>query len=136
MYFKHLLGLSSFAPKNLLQPCLGVNLRMKLGRDSPALNWCEPRSRDKQHKSLNKIINTPPLCTARSPGKVTLPGYVKSQSSILYLLMSLIVPPHLEEQLIPSRAALLEQVKNLQPILDSTSIQGTHIASLSCKCHP
>ncbi|KAM8983694.1 dynactin subunit 3 isoform 2-T2 [Guaruba guarouba] len=30
-----------------------------------------------------------------------------------------------EEQLIPSRAALLEQVKNLQPILDSTSIQGT-----------
>ncbi|XP_064903141.1 dynactin subunit 3 isoform X2 [Columba livia] len=28
-----------------------------------------------------------------------------------------------EEQVIPSRAALLEQVKNLQPILDSTSIQ-------------
>ncbi|NXU47335.1 DCTN3 protein, partial [Turnix velox] len=29
-----------------------------------------------------------------------------------------------EEQVIPSQAALLEQVKNLQPILDSTSIQA------------
>ncbi|XP_062476358.1 dynactin subunit 3 [Pezoporus occidentalis] len=29
-----------------------------------------------------------------------------------------------EEQLIPSRAALLEQVKNLQPVLDITSIQA------------
>ncbi|XP_065519278.1 dynactin subunit 3 isoform X2 [Lathamus discolor] len=37
-----------------------------------------------------------------------------------------------EEQLIPSRAALLEQVKNLQPVLDSTSIQAVpdHAAKL------
>ncbi|NXP03997.1 DCTN3 protein, partial [Thinocorus orbignyianus] len=37
-----------------------------------------------------------------------------------------------EEQGIPSRAALLEQVKNLQPILDSTSIQAVpdHAAKL------
>uniref|UniRef100_A0A8B9FW07 Dynactin subunit 3 n=1 Tax=Amazona collaria TaxID=241587 RepID=A0A8B9FW07_9PSIT len=37
-----------------------------------------------------------------------------------------------EEHLIPSRAALLEQVKNLQPILDSTSIQAVpdHAAKL------
>ncbi|KFW12496.1 Dynactin subunit 3, partial [Eurypyga helias] len=37
-----------------------------------------------------------------------------------------------EEQVIPSRAALLEQVKNLQPILDSTSIQAVpdHAAKL------
>ncbi|KAM6303752.1 dynactin subunit 3 isoform 2-T2 [Podargus strigoides] len=36
-----------------------------------------------------------------------------------------------EEQVIPSRAALLEQVKNLQPILDSASIQvPDHAAKL------
>ncbi|KFR03229.1 Dynactin subunit 3, partial [Nipponia nippon] len=37
-----------------------------------------------------------------------------------------------EEQVIPSRAALLEQVKNLQPILDSASIQAVpdHAAKL------
>ncbi|NXB95045.1 DCTN3 protein, partial [Vidua chalybeata] len=37
-----------------------------------------------------------------------------------------------EEQAIPARAALLEQVKNLQPILDSTSIQAVpdHAAKL------
>ncbi|XP_074993961.1 dynactin subunit 3 isoform X1 [Calonectris borealis] len=37
-----------------------------------------------------------------------------------------------KEQLIPSRAALLEQVKNLQPILDSASIQAVpdHAAKL------
>ncbi|XP_065716902.1 dynactin subunit 3 [Patagioenas fasciata] len=37
-----------------------------------------------------------------------------------------------EEQVIPSRAALLEQVKNLQPILDSTNIQAVpdHAAKL------
>ncbi|NWU92731.1 DCTN3 protein, partial [Upupa epops] len=37
-----------------------------------------------------------------------------------------------EEHVIPSRAALLEQVKNLQPILDSTSIQAVpdHAAKL------
>ncbi|KAI1240233.1 hypothetical protein IHE44_0011691 [Lamprotornis superbus] len=37
-----------------------------------------------------------------------------------------------EEQTIPARAALLEQVKNLQPILDSTSIQAVpdHAAKL------
>ncbi|XP_009888056.1 PREDICTED: dynactin subunit 3 [Charadrius vociferus] len=37
-----------------------------------------------------------------------------------------------EEQVIPSRAALLEQVNNLQPILDSTSIQAVpdHAAKL------
>ncbi|XP_065513052.1 dynactin subunit 3 [Caloenas nicobarica] len=37
-----------------------------------------------------------------------------------------------EEQVIPSRAALLEQVKKLQPILDSTSIQAVpdHAAKL------
>ncbi|NXL33051.1 DCTN3 protein, partial [Glaucidium brasilianum] len=37
-----------------------------------------------------------------------------------------------EEQVIPSRAALLEQVKNLQPILDSASIQAApdHAAKL------
>ncbi|XP_005143515.2 dynactin subunit 3 [Melopsittacus undulatus] len=37
-----------------------------------------------------------------------------------------------EEQQIPSRAALLEQVKNLQPVLDSTSIQAVpdHAAKL------
>ncbi|KFZ55858.1 Dynactin subunit 3, partial [Podiceps cristatus] len=37
-----------------------------------------------------------------------------------------------EEQGIPSRAALLEQVKNLQPILDSASIQAVpdHAAKL------
>lgn len=41
--------------------------------------------------------------------------------------MLLLVPPQPEEQAIPARAALLEQVKNLQPILDSTSIQGMHV---------
>ncbi|NXJ33854.1 DCTN3 protein, partial [Ciconia maguari] len=37
-----------------------------------------------------------------------------------------------EEQVIPSRAALLEQVKNLQPILESASIQAVpdHAAKL------
>ncbi|XP_035421784.1 dynactin subunit 3 [Cygnus atratus] len=37
-----------------------------------------------------------------------------------------------EEQVIPSRAALLEQVKNLQPVLDSASIQAVpdHAAKL------
>ncbi|NWU48205.1 DCTN3 protein, partial [Dromas ardeola] len=37
-----------------------------------------------------------------------------------------------EEQVIPSQAALLEQVKNLQPILDSASIQAVpdHAAKL------
>ncbi|XP_010284559.1 PREDICTED: dynactin subunit 3-like, partial [Phaethon lepturus] len=37
-----------------------------------------------------------------------------------------------EEQVIPSRAALLEQVKNLQPILESASIQAApdHAAKL------
>ncbi|KFP71086.1 Dynactin subunit 3, partial [Acanthisitta chloris] len=37
-----------------------------------------------------------------------------------------------EEQVIPSRAALLEQVKTLQPILDSASIQAVpdHAAKL------
>ncbi|XP_014165423.2 dynactin subunit 3 [Geospiza fortis] len=37
-----------------------------------------------------------------------------------------------EEQAVPARAALLEQVKNLQPILDSTSIQAVpdHAAKL------
>ncbi|KFQ67058.1 Dynactin subunit 3, partial [Phaethon lepturus] len=37
-----------------------------------------------------------------------------------------------EDQVIPSRAALLEQVKNLQPILDSASIQAVpdHAAKL------
>ncbi|NXI53766.1 DCTN3 protein, partial [Chloroceryle aenea] len=37
-----------------------------------------------------------------------------------------------EEQVIPSRAALLEQVKNLQPVMDSTSIQAVpdHAAKL------
>ncbi|NXJ82447.1 DCTN3 protein, partial [Trogon melanurus] len=37
-----------------------------------------------------------------------------------------------EEQIIPSRAALLEQVKNLQPVLDSTNIQAVpdHAAKL------
>ncbi|NXH17651.1 DCTN3 protein, partial [Bucco capensis] len=37
-----------------------------------------------------------------------------------------------EEQVIPSRAALLEQVKNLQPILDGASIQAVpdHAAKL------
>ncbi|KFP53688.1 Dynactin subunit 3, partial [Cathartes aura] len=37
-----------------------------------------------------------------------------------------------EEQVIPSRAALLEQVKNLQPILDSANIQAVpdHAAKL------
>ncbi|KFV40571.1 Dynactin subunit 3, partial [Tyto alba] len=41
-----------------------------------------------------------------------------------------------EEQAIPSRAALLEQVKNLQPILDSTSIQAVpdHAAKLQRLC--
>lgn len=41
--------------------------------------------------------------------------------------MLLFVSPQSEEQVIPSRAALLEQVKNLQPILDSASIQGMHV---------
>lgn len=49
---------------------------------------------------------------------------MKSQSSVLYLLMLLLVPTQSEEQVIPSQAALLEQVKNLQPILESASIQG------------
>ncbi|NWZ54726.1 DCTN3 protein, partial [Haliaeetus albicilla] len=37
-----------------------------------------------------------------------------------------------EEQFIPSRAALLEQVKNIQPILDGASIQAIpdHAAKL------
>ncbi|NWX49986.1 DCTN3 protein, partial [Steatornis caripensis] len=37
-----------------------------------------------------------------------------------------------EEQVVPSRAALLEEVKNLQPILDSASIQAVpdHAAKL------
>ncbi|KAF1493470.1 UNVERIFIED_CONTAM: Dynactin subunit 3, partial [Eudyptes robustus] len=37
-----------------------------------------------------------------------------------------------EEQVIPSRAAFLEQVKNLQPILESASIQAVpdHAAKL------
>ncbi|NXL64197.1 DCTN3 protein, partial [Chordeiles acutipennis] len=37
-----------------------------------------------------------------------------------------------EEQVIPSQAALLEQVKNLQPVLDSASIQAVpdHAAKL------
>lgn len=41
--------------------------------------------------------------------------------------MVLLVPPQPEEQFIPSRAALLEQVKNIQPILDGASIQGMHV---------
>lgn len=41
--------------------------------------------------------------------------------------MLLLVRPPTEEQAIPARAALLEQVKTLQPILDSTSIQGMHV---------
>ncbi|KAM7074425.1 dynactin subunit 3-like [Ciconia maguari] len=43
-----------------------------------------------------------------------------------------LVPPQSEEQVIPSRAALLEQVKNLQPILESASIQAVpdHAAKL------
>lgn len=53
--------------------------------------------------------------------------FVKSQSSLLHLLMLLLVPPQPEEEVIPSRAALLEQVNNLQPILDSASIQGMHV---------
>ncbi|XP_040977540.1 dynactin subunit 3-like isoform X4 [Aquila chrysaetos chrysaetos] len=36
-----------------------------------------------------------------------------------------------EEQVIPSRAALLEQVKNLQPILESASIQDLRRGQLS-----
>jgi len=64
---------------------------------------------------------------------------VKSQSSVLSSLMLLFVPSESEEQVIPSRAALLEQVKNLQPILDSASILGMHFllqiwpASATCQ---
>ncbi|NXF41782.1 DCTN3 protein, partial [Nyctibius bracteatus] len=64
--------------------------------------------------------------------KITSAVFVKSQSSVLYLLMLLLVPQQPEEPVIPSRAALLEQVKNLQPILDSASIQAVpdHAAKL------
>lgn len=43
-------------------------------------------------------------------------------------------PPQPEEQAIPARAALLEQVKNLQPILDSTSIQGMQAGAANATC--
>lgn len=52
---------------------------------------------------------------------------VGAKTLLWLFLMFLLVSPWSEEQVIPYRADLLEQVKNLQPILDSASIQGTPV---------